>query len=339
MSPTTLKERVRAAAAGASAPARRAAAVAHDRTAEEPAEHEHQQDAVDASVEWLRRYEQHFADALPQHLAPPAFFAAVRDVLPHLRGCTPASVLQALLTCARFGLVPDGQHAAVVADEGRAVMIPMYQGLVDLMHRSGLVESVRVGMIHAGDDWRYVPSAPAPDDFMHEPRVESPKSQRGEPILAYAFCWLRGGVRSQVIVLSREDAEEIRDEYSRAYQRARDAGETSSFWHTDFDAMWLKSAIRRLAKLVPTSAELRALAAADDAGDAGQVQVLHAPDPQAAREAAGLRADGARAHAAAEGPQEPSTRQLPVKRRSGRSKPKKNRGGRRARVGQGRAAA
>ncbi|MYX33458.1 MULTISPECIES: recombinase RecT [unclassified Streptomyces] len=268
-----------------------------------PAQQADDPHAAQTAMDFLRRYEQHFAEALPAHVDRDNFFAAVRAGLPPLGRCSPASVLQALLACARFGLVPDGRRAAIVADEGLAVFVPMYQGYIELMHLSGQIDSVRVGLIYEGDEWHYEPSAPPPDDFTHKARVELPREQRGEPILAYAFCWMKGGARSQVIVLSREDAEQIRHEHSRAYQRAQESGRLDSFWHLRFDDMWTKSAIRRLPKYVPMSPELAALAAADDAGDTGSPQILHAPP--ATREAAWI---AARQDAEAEAPQVPLRR-------------------------------
>ncbi|MGC5411005.1 recombinase RecT, partial [Streptomyces sp. DT225] len=64
-------------------------------------------DVADIALTWLERYGSEFTKALPSHIDTGAFFAAVRAALPGLVRCTPASLRQALLTCARFGLVPD----------------------------------------------------------------------------------------------------------------------------------------------------------------------------------------------------------------------------------------
>ncbi|WP_433856741.1 recombinase RecT [Streptomyces kronopolitis] len=315
MTPSTLKDRVRCAVQTGE-PKKpqpvRAAETVDGGTAEElhAAGQQDGGETSDAVLTWLERYGKHFTKALPSHVDNGAFFAAVRAILPGLASCTPASLLQALLTCARFGLIPNGRHAIIRREGKLAVFVPMYQGYVDLMYRSGRVGSVHVGMIHAGDEWNYEPTAPAPLDFTHRPALELSREERGKPILAYAFCWMTGGARSQVVILTREDAEDIRDEYSQAYQRAQQSGKNDSFWHTDFDAMWSKSTLRRLHKVVPMSAELVQLSRADDAGDAGQAQVLHAPD-----EDAQALADAKAAHAAAEGSQEPQrVATLPRKR-------------------------
>ncbi|WP_432001543.1 recombinase RecT [Streptomyces sioyaensis] len=332
---STLRDRVRAATIAADEPHKRPtvrpAETVGGGTPDElhVAERAEGGQTTDAVLVWLERYAGHFTAALPSHVDNQSFFAAVRAALPDLAPCTPASLLQALLTCARFGLVPDGRHAVIRREGATAVFVPMYQGYVELMYRSGRIASVHVGMIHAGDEWNYEPTAPVPLDFTHRPALELSREKRGEPILAYAFCWMNGGARSQVVILTREDAEEIRDEYSQAYQRAKKSGRDDSFWHTHFNDMWRKSGLRRLHKVVPMSAELVQLGRADDAGETGQTQVLHAPaeDAQALAEATA-------AHQAAEGSQElarlgPLPRKRTQPKRAHSRKTRKGRGRRR----------
>jgi recombination protein RecT len=328
----TLKDRVRAATSDkpkASTVPVRPAEVVQDATPDElhAAERAEGGETSDAVLAWLERYGEHFTRALPSHVDKGAFFAAVRDALPGLVRCTPASLLQALLTCARFGLVPDGRHAVIRREGVLAVFVPMAQGYMELMYRSGRVGSVHVGEIREGDEWSFEPSAPAPLDFVHKPALLAPRAERGPVILTYAFCWMANGARSQVIVLTREDAEEIRDTYSESYRRAEESGRADSFWHTDFLAMWRKSGLRRLHKVVPMSAELVALGAADDAGDAGQAQIVHAPADDVE-----LLADAAEAHERVEDSQDPKearVRPLPRKRVQPKRSTRKTRKGHR----------
>ncbi|WNI31454.1 recombinase RecT [Streptomyces sp. ITFR-6] len=332
MSLSTLKDRVRAATVEQPATDATVQALAEDTKGAVPAQlHTSAQaegdDVADKALTWLEKYGDDFTRALPSHIDVKAFLSAVRAALPGLIRCTPASLRQALLTCARFGLVPDGRHAVIKREGKTAVFVPMAQGYVDLMYRSGRVGSVHVGMIHEGDEWNYEPSAPSPLDFTHKPALTASKRNRGPALLAYAFCWMASGARSQVIVLNREDAEEIRNEYSQAYRRAQEPGKADSFWHTDFDKMWAKSALRRLHKVVPMSAELVALLKADDAGDSGEVQVVHAP-----AEETHLQAEADEAHERAEesqDPQETRTRPLPRKRTQPKRQTRAARTGRR----------
>lgn len=271
---------------------------------------------TDTAMTWLERYEADFTAALPSHINVTEFLAAVRDLMPKLIRCTPASVRQSLLTCARFGLVPDGVHAVIVAEGRTAVFIPMAQGYVRLMMNTGDVGTVRRGMIHENDEWSYEPTAPAPLDFTHKPNL---LGDRGKPIIAYAFCWMKSGDRSQVELMTRAEAEELRDEYSQSYRRAEDSGKKNSFWHTHFDRMWAKSPLRRLPKTVGMSPAIIALGRAEEAGDAGEVQVIHAPVEDTA-----LLAEAEEQHARAEDSQAPEeARPRPLLRKRSRKQPKR----------------
>lgn len=320
---TDLKSRLKAARA------RTAGDEQHDQAPDLPAEladvkgHEKAEPPMSRTVmEWLARYSQEFDEALPKCVDRGTFFAAVRSALPTLSRCTPASVLQSLLTCARFGLLPDGTEAVVKRQGTTAVFVPMYQGYVQLMYRSQMVGSVHVGEIREHDERRYTPTAPQPDDFVHTVDLGKTPEERGPVTHVYAFAWLAGGSRSQVVILSKADAEAIRDEYSEEYADAKAAGNlNASFWHTRFLDMWRKSCIRRLFKLVPKSAELNLLADADDAGDAGAVQILHAPDPESARLLAAADAAAVAAEASQDVP-------APVSRAVQRKRAKARRGGR-----------
>ncbi|MEW2568419.1 recombinase RecT [Streptomyces sp. NPDC047070] len=320
---TDLKSRLRAARSKAEGIEQ------HDQAPDAPAElgdvkgHEDAAPPMSKTVMgWLAKYSKEFDEALPRCVDRGTFFAAVRAALPTLSRCTPASTLQALLTCARFGLLPDGTEAVVKRQGTTAVFVPMYQGYIQLMHRSGEVGSVHVGEIRENDEVSFTPTAPAPDDFVHKVDI---RKDRGEVTHVYAFGWMAGGARSAVVMLSKADAESIRDEYSEAYAEAKAAKQLdSSFWHTHFLDMWKKSAVRRLFKLMPKSAELNRLADADDAGDAGQAQILHAPDPESGR----LLAEAEAAAQAAEASQEPVSPKLARKRAAARrSRGKRQRGG------------
>jgi phage RecT family recombinase len=336
---TDLKSRLRAARLAASDVEQ------HDQAPDAPAElgavqgHEEVVPARDRkALALLAKYTEEFGEALPACVDRAVFFAAVRAAIPQLQRCTPASVRQALLACAQFGLVPDGQQAVIKAEGTTAVFVPMYRGYIELMHRSGRVESVHVQPVYEADFFEITPTAPVPHDVVHKPALGLTEAERGDVVMVYAFAWMKGGGRSQVIVLTRADAEAIRDEYSDAYQRAEADGSRSSFWHTDFLRMWEKTALRRLPRTVPMSAEVRELAAVDDAGDAGRVQVVEA----SYGESAALLAAADAAAAAAEAGQAPAASSPALERkratarrradRRGRGGVKKARGGRKAGV-------
>ncbi|MFD4830208.1 recombinase RecT [Streptomyces uncialis] len=225
----------------------------------------------DTALTWLEERRSYFRGALPRHVDEAYFIQAAAGAMHnHLRNCDQRSLFRALMACAQFGLAPNGTHAAIVPFGQTATFVPMYQGLISCMHNSGAIDSVRVGFIREADEWDYTPTAPSPQDFHHKPKVQLPEDERGDIILAYAFAWMTGGGRSQVILLNRSQALEIRDKHSKAFKDAERKGKKSSAWHTNFDAQWLKSCIRRLAKLVPTSPEVVALLDADAAAEDGR---------------------------------------------------------------------
>ncbi|MFF7966694.1 recombinase RecT [Streptomyces sp. NPDC007903] len=223
----------------------------------------------DSARQWLLRRQTFFTDALPRHVDRAHFMAVAQARMEDLKKCTPASIHTALLACARFGLEPDGRQAAIVPYGDVATFQPMYEGYIELMYRHPRVDSVHFGWVRENDAWDYTPTEPSPRDFYHKPRVDLSDEERGKVILAYAFAWIDGR-RSQVIILNRSQAEAIRNKFSKAYKKAESNGKRDSAWHTDFDAMWAKSAVLRLRKVVPTSTELAELLQADDDLDDAQ---------------------------------------------------------------------
>jgi recombination protein RecT len=225
--------------------------------------------ARDGHLKWLQSHQSYFTDALPRHVDKAHFTAVALSILPNLRKCSNQSIMTSLLACARFGLEPDGRQAAIIPYGDTATFQPMYQGYIELMYRHPAVDTVHFGWIREKDQWDYEPTAPSPRDFFHKPRVDLTDEERGPVILAYAFAWIDGR-RSQVIILNRSQAEQIRNKYSKAYAKAEREKKHDSPWHTDFDAMWAKSAVRRLVKVVPTSHDITELLQADDDADDGQ---------------------------------------------------------------------
>ncbi|MET9081384.1 recombinase RecT [Streptomyces sp. NPDC004237] len=222
----------------------------------------------DSALQWLQSRATYFTDALPRHVDRAHFMSVALSVMPKLEKCTHDSVERAFLACCRYGLEPDGRQAAVIPYGNTATFQPMYQGYIELMYRHPAVDTVHFGWIREKDEWDYEPTAPSPRDFRHRPRVDLTDDERGKVILAYAFAWI-GGHRSQVIILNRQQATEIRDKFSKGYAKAVREGKTDNPWQTSFDAMWAKSCVRRLVKVVPTSTELTELINADDDADTG----------------------------------------------------------------------
>lgn len=187
-----------------------------------------------------------------------------------------ASIYAAMLEAARQGLMPFTEEGAIVPYGKEANWIPQWRGLVKQMFNTGQVSAVEARLIHRHDEWSLTYGDSG--GFYHKPFLinedgtATTAEQRGEPILAYCYVVLRDGSRTSVTIVTRSEAVEIMTTKSVSWKRAETSwdGEPpklNSSWHTDFDAMWVKSAVRRNFRYAPSTPQLVELllaAARDD---------------------------------------------------------------------------
>lgn len=198
----------------------------------------------------ITKYRDDFAMVLPAHVKPDHWVRLSQGLLRRdekLRQVAtrnPGSFLAALLDCARLGLEPgDTYHLVPFGNEIQG--IPDWTGLVELIYRAGAVSSVKAECVYANDTFRYVPGEM--DRPVHEPDWFG---DRGEFLGAYAYAVMNDGGTSQVVLYSRAQIEEVRSV-------SRSSRLPSSPWTKWYDRMALKTVVRRLSKLVPSSAEYR----------------------------------------------------------------------------------
>lgn len=250
---------------------------------------------VDTWHGWLTGYNRYWGELLPDGISDAAFtmsaLGAVHNSedLQKIAHRNPISLITSLAMCAHFGLMPDGVQAAIVPFLGQASFIPMYQGYIDLMYGSGVVETVVFDHIRRGDTYKYDGGRRPPKDFSHKKNLLAVGEDR-EELIAYAYAWMGEKKRSQVVFLTREEAENIMRDHSKSWQNAENnrsnheadfaanpkKGKYNSPWHTHFLAMWLKSVVKQLAKRVPTNPMLRQLIRADFA-DSTTVERIDVP--------------------------------------------------------------
>lgn len=226
----------------------------------------------------LASMETEFVKALPTFISAEAF---MRVCLTGLRSskqaaalakCERPTLFAALLDAARYGLMPFTDEGAIVPYGKTATFVPMYLGLVQMFYRTGQVTSVTAKMVAKNDIWDEAYGDGG--GWVHKPvrftgdGTPIPRGAGENPwILAYCYVTLRGGARTEVEVVTRADAEYVRDNHSKAYQNAERMGTRDSLWHTAFDAMWLKTAVRRQSKWAPKSAQMMTLLADDGERD------------------------------------------------------------------------
>lgn len=203
--------------------------------------------------ELVEHYVDDFAQVLPQHIKPATFAriavgALRRDPkLYQAAQANPRSLIEALLTAARLGLEPGTEEYYLTPRFGKdagVLGIVGYRGEVELIYRAGAVTSVKAEVVYSSDRFEFRPDMERP---IHEPDWFA---DRGHVIGAYAYAEMVGGGVSKVVVIGPQDIE-------RAKSASSTASKSFSPWTTDYAAMVLKTAVHRLSKWVPTSAEYR----------------------------------------------------------------------------------
>ncbi len=188
-----------------------------------------------------------FKYALPPHIAPEKFQRVAITALnnaPDIANCSVESVMTSLMKCAQDGLLPDNRDAALVKFGNTCQYMPMVGGLIKRMKNSGELSTISAGVVYEHDEFDFVMG----DDerMTHKPKLIG---ERGKPVLAYAIAKFKdGGIQREVMTVA--EIEKV-----RAVSKTGKSGPWVQWW----DEMAKKTVIHRLAKRVPTSAEIEAL--------------------------------------------------------------------------------
>lgn len=212
----------------------------------------------------VRSYSGDFTQVMPSHVKPDAWVriavgALKRGKKIHHEGAqryelevaaqnNPGVFLAALLDAARLGLEPGTEQYYLTPRKVKGQLeilgIVGYQGIIELMYRAGAVSSVIAECVYSHDEFAYQPGV----DDVPVHRIDWDADDRGELRLVYAYARMRDGATSKVVVLNKVAIEAI---------KASSQGANSEYspWQKHPASMWLKSAVRQLAKWVPTSSE------------------------------------------------------------------------------------
>jgi len=214
----------------------------------------------------VAQYAPDFGAVLPSHIKPETWVRIAQGALKKGRKASgagnktelevaaqnnPGVFLASLLDAARMGLEPGTEQYYLTprrAKGGRLEILGIvgYQGYIELMYRAGAIASVVAEVVYSGDRFTYRPGVD--ERPIHE--IDWDSEDRGQLRLVYAYAIMKDGATSKVVVLNRSAIAKIK-------QTAQGADTEYSPWKTNPDAMWLKSAVRQLAKWVPTSSEYR----------------------------------------------------------------------------------
>lgn len=219
----------------------------------------------------LERQKAQIALALPKHITADRITRVVLTSIartPKLLECDKMSLLGAIMESCQLGLEPDGVlgHAYLIPYGNKVQFIPGYRGLVDLARRSGRLTNIYAEVVHAKDLFKVTKGLRR--DLIHE---ESLDDERGELVAVYAVAFLKDTDIPEFVVMRKADVEKIR-------KRSRAAN--NGPWITDTEEMWKKTAIRRLCKMLPTSAEFQKAVSLETQADLGKPQDLITLGPE-----------------------------------------------------------
>jgi recombination protein RecT len=209
---------------------------------------------LDARVDELKA-------ALPSDIDPQKFKRAVltaASINPDLQACAWQSLWNACLRACQDGLLPDGRQGAIVPYKDRATWIPMYQGLLLRAWRTGRFKWIGANIVREGEPWEHHVDATG-EHFHHVPGDDT-----DAPMLRVyaAATTLDGG--TFIAVLPKAEVDKI--------QRMSKASRDDSPWKMWPSEMQKKTALRRLAKLLPVE-----LGAEDEVDDEHSADAERAP--------------------------------------------------------------
>jgi len=201
----------------------------------------------------LTMFSSRLQDALPPGAAitkagliEAALLAAAQK--PQILQCTQGSILESVLTSARFGLDCSGalRSAYLVPFRNRTTgrteckLIIGYGGFLDLAHRAADTTDIDVQLIYQDDDIDIVMGTSP--KVRHTPRLSDPRTP-DRIIGSYMVATYRDGTQ-KVEYMSRQEVDRI-----RARSKAKDDGP----WNTDTGEMTRKTVLRRGIKYLPIS--------------------------------------------------------------------------------------
>src|SRR5215217_2407342 len=205
----------------------------------------------------VKRYGNDITSTLPSHIGHDQWLsialAAARDPkVAEAATNNPAAFFHALRYAARLGLEPNTEQFYLVPQPPKAgaqaeiMGIVGWQGIVELIYRAGAVSSVIAEVVRQKDGFAYEPG----NDERPRHIIDWDLEDRGGLRLVYAYAIMKDKATSKVIVLNKADIALIK-------KSSKSANSDYSPWNKHEASMWLKSAVRQLAKWVPTSAEYR----------------------------------------------------------------------------------
>jgi phage RecT family recombinase len=183
--------------------------------------------------------------ALPSDIDPDHFIRAVTtaaQINPDLQACSFSSLWLACMRACRDGLLPDGVQGAIVPFKSSCSWIPMYQGLLKKFRQSGQCKWITAQIVRNGEEFVHHIDEGG-EKFRHVPGDDDTL-----PIeKVYAAALTKDGA-FYITVLSMNEIKKI--------QNLSKASREDAPWKVWPTEMMKKTALRRLAKLLPSGRDI-----------------------------------------------------------------------------------
>jgi recombination protein RecT len=212
----------------------------------------------------LVKAEEQIRSVLPSYLTPERMMQiAVMSVYksPLLQKCHPMSVVAAVIDAAVCGLEPGGpmQHGDLLpvwnskANGYECQFRPRYGGMIQLARNTELLSDIYAEVVYLQDEFEYELGL---NRKLYHKRARATEPRKDEDITeSYAVAKLLSG-EVNFTVLERWEIEKIRAKSET--EKAKRAGKikVQTTWEEWYSEMAKKTAIKRLAKVLPKSSRL-----------------------------------------------------------------------------------
>ncbi len=227
----------------------------------------------DSIVDLIEKMKPEIARALPKHVTPDRMARVALTALrtnKQFAECTPQSLLACIMQASQLGLevnTPLG-HAYLIPRKNKGTMectlLIGYQGLIELARRSGQVRALWAFPVYEGDVFKVAYGLKP--NVEHEPKFELARAP-GSLRYVYAAAKLADTDDPVFVVLTRAEIEGYR-------KRGASGRGITTPWDSDYEAMALKTAVRRLYRWLPKSIEMAHAMSGDEAVETGRASIF-----------------------------------------------------------------
>ena len=194
-----------------------------------------------------------------------------------LQECSIESILESIKQACYLGLEPSSVtgEAYLVPYGNRCTLVIGYKGQLELMYRGGHVISVWAHPIYESDLPNVDVQLGTNPQIKHSPTLGA---SRGELVAVYACAEIPNSSKIKFDFMTREECDRIKSKSAGAHSKAHP-------WNTDYEAMCLKSVIKKMSKTISKKQGIHAerlsyaSVAAEDTGE-GQTITLGSSDFQ-----------------------------------------------------------